>query len=277
MSAVWISAGWVAAACGGGTPILQSPHALPQGRVEAGGGVSSQISLGTSRQQIDAAREIDGAGVNRELSSEYLRGAFQSAQVAPGVAPWVGASVGLGSGNDGGLTYTGRSLRLGFRHVFDWDRYGLSAGLGVSSIATRSGSAAISDTSSEGLTGGVDWSARGLGADLPVVFGWAARADVVALWVGARVGFESLYGELPFASGGLESEAEADLQRWYGGGLLGFSAGIEPIWVRVEFDASFSRGRGEATLPWADSEQERVSERVSALALTPAGAIFVRF
>lgn len=272
-----MSAALASAACGGGTPILQSPRALPQGRVEAGAGISSQVSLGTSRLQIDAAREIDGAGVNRELSSEYLRGAFQNAQVAPGLAPWVGASVGLGSGNDGGLTYTGRSLRIGFRHVFDWDRYGLSAGLGLSSIATRSG-AATADASGEGLSsGGVDWSARGLGADLPVVFGWAARAEVVALWVGARVGFESLYGELPFASGGLESEAEADLQRWYGGGLLGFSAGIEPIWVRVELDASFSSGRGEATLPWADAEQERVSERVSAVALTPAGAIFVRF
>jgi hypothetical protein len=264
--------------CGGGLPQLAPAHALAPGQVEASSGVSGQIAVGSARESIDEARSLETIGSNPDLSETYLRGAFENALLAPGVAPWIAARVGLGDRNEGSLSYTGRSLRLGARHSLEWDALALSGGLGVASVLTRSRPDPLANLDGDGLSpDGFEWSAQGFAADLPLTFGWTARADVISAWIGARIGYEAVFGDFPFVAGAAEVDATADASRWLFGGLLGLSAGLSPVWVRAELGVDYSHGHASATLPWGDTGEESLKMSVRGLTLSPSAALAVQF
>ena len=57
--------------------------------------------------------------------------ALVAAAIAPGLAPFVGARVGVGNNFEGGLTYTCRSVRVDRRRGFDDGKGTLAPGLGA--------------------------------------------------------------------------------------------------------------------------------------------------
>ncbi len=264
--------------CGAALPVLQPASVLPAGQVEAGAGVTGQFALGKVDEEIAAGRELGAVGSAPDRQDELLAASFLNASLAPRLSPWVAAAVGLGGGNEGGLQYTGRSLRVGFRHAWQWDAVALSLGAGAASVVTRRDQPETDDTSADGLTSdGVDWYARGFGADLPITVGWQSRGRIVAVWAGARVGFESLDGGLPFVLGTTVEDAPAEVRHWFGSGLLGASIGGPPLWVRVELDATYHDVDGEAVLDWSDAEQQSLNVRATGLTISPAAAIIVEF
>src|SRR5262249_14255801 len=133
------------AGCGGGVPLLHPAHVLPPGEVRVGAGLSGQVAL------MPLPTTTGTAANNAKL---------QQLTAAPGVAPWVGGRIGIQGDNEGGLTYSGRSLRLDGRHAFSLGAPTLSVGLGLSAIsAQRPG---------EGKDGS---SVFGGGFDVPILFG----------------------------------------------------------------------------------------------------------
>jgi hypothetical protein len=238
--------------CGGGAPLLHPAHVLAAGDVSMGAGVSGQALVrGT------------GAASNGDQSGSVL----QSVAVAPGVAPWVAARVGIAGSNEGGLTYSGRSARLDVRHAFDLGRPTLSIGLGASVvIPDRPG---VSSERSAVYGGGLD---------LPILLGVHSRSDLYALWIGPRAGFELLRGNvsetslLPGTAGpGVSSDKLDDVnaRHFFVGGLAGVRAGFRHLHVAFEVAASYHAADGTfGALP---------ATSIRALSITPAGALIATF
>ncbi len=257
---------------------MHPAQTLAPGAVEGGAGVVSQLVVGQPANEIDRARELDTVGTNDTLNRQFVRGAIQEAMIAPGLSPWIAGRVGIDGGNEGSLSYTGRALRVGLRHALGLEAFALSAGVGAASILTHSAQSPVGDVSGEGLSNeGLDWSGRGFSVDVPLSFGWQSPGEIVALWLGTRLGYEVVSGALPFVTGGREIDAEAEASRWFAGASLGASVGVEPVWVRVELDGTFHDGRGTVELPWQDTPAERLEESFDGISLTPAASLAVRF
>jgi hypothetical protein len=233
------------------------------------------VALGSAQDQIVRAEADTDPGRDADASNQWLRAAYLKAAVAPGVSPWIGARAGLGDGNEGSIVYSGRNLRVGARHAWRWDEYALSLGGGIASVMGRRDNQP--ETEADGLPAGrVEWPARGFGLDLPLSFGWSSQAELLQAWVGLRGGFEALYGDLPFTSGGDGQLAEAQATHWQSGGFLGLSVGVSPVWVRAEFNATWHKVGARATLPNGVSS-ETLRDDFSGFSLAPAGAILVQF
>jgi hypothetical protein len=264
-------------ACGGAVPLVEPVMPLAKGEVEVGAGVSSQLALGASQREIARARELDAVGSSQNSNAQFLRGAMRNSVVAPGVAPLLVGRAGLGWDSDASLTYTGRTLRLGARHVWVFGHYALSAGGGVASVATNPPDQAPPEDS-EGLSStAIDWPATGFGVDLPVTFGWSSDAQLLSAWVGGRIGYEALWGDFPFISGGQKVGASAQAQHLQVGGRIGLGVSVHPVAIRLELSAAYSRVSANAELPWADSEPEKLDDEFGGLVLMPAGAFSVVF
>ena len=68
----------------------------------------------------------------------YAQGAAAIAGIKPGVAPWLGARVGLAPQAEAGITYTGRGARVDGRYaIVSRDRWALSVGVGGSFVLPR--------------------------------------------------------------------------------------------------------------------------------------------
>lgn len=229
-----------------------------------GAGVSSQLALGNVESNIAQGEQDNQGGTTESIA----RRAF----IGPGVAPWVGARLGLGSGNEAGLSFTGRTLRLDGRHAFEFGETALSLGLGASSVWARR--SATGGEQGEGVLG--------FGLDAPILFGWRSRADVVSVWAGARPAFESLgnFGPVAEVDSGAEEPAGtvADAYRIGLGGLVGLSVGMHPVWVTFELDVTQhwveARERIEDTAGGPDLE---LDAQFRAITIAPAGALLVRF
>jgi hypothetical protein len=220
---------------------------------------------------------LESVGSTPNSDATFLRGAFRNTVTAPGVAPWVGGRVGLGSNNEASLIYTGRSLRVGARHAWLWGPYALSAGGGAASVLTRQNKS-NTPGSDDGLDPrGVDWPAAGFSLDLPLSFGWSSSAELLSAWFGARAAFTSLYGDFPFITGGQRVAAEADAQHLQLGGFAGLSVGVDPFWVRVELAAHWNQIWAQAELPWADAQTDTVRDSFDAFLLFPAAALVLQF
>jgi len=87
--------------CGGGAPLLHGVQAVPRNTVTVGAGFSGAVL------PLEASGEGDASD----------RQQLKTAAVSPGLAPWVGARLGVGGGYDLGLTYTGRLARFDARRV----------------------------------------------------------------------------------------------------------------------------------------------------------------
>lgn len=231
---------------------MHPAHVLPAGDVSMGAGLSGQALVRGS-----------GASSAGDQSGPVL----QSAAVAPGVAPWVAARVGITGANEGGITYSGRSARLDVRHAFDLGRPTLSVGLGASVvIPDRPGSS----SERSGVYGG--------GLDLPILLGVHSRSDLYALWIGPRAGFELLRGNvsetalLPGTAGpGVSNDKLDDVsaRHFFVGGLAGLRAGFRHVHVAFEVAASHHAAEGSfGSLP---------ATSIKALSITPAGALIATF
>jgi hypothetical protein len=268
-------------ACGGGGPLLHPAHTLPEGDVTFAAGTSGRFALGglhSAQSELDATAAAPGGATSKSERSAFVKGAISRFAVAPGVAPFLAARVGLGQHNEAGLAYTGRGVRLDGRHAFEWPSLALSVGAAVSGALSRPG-----DQPQEHVDGQMDadtglrtislTSLTGYGLEVPVLFGYRSSADVVKLWAGARVGFErddfdvSLV-EAPDTPLGTSGSAN----RFWGGGLVGFSVGLAPVEVRVEIDAAYERAHGNLLTFGGE-----LTGDVAGWSLTPAMAISAKF
>jgi hypothetical protein len=218
------------------------------------------------------AREIATRDINGTSSPglpgtnpAYAKGALVSAAVAPGLAPFVGARVGIGNAFEGGLVYTGRGVRVDMRHSFDERNFSLSVGAGAS--ASLYGRQQGSDLPNVDLG-----ELHGYGVDIPVLAGWQAPNGLYSLWVGPRIGVEWVRLEQ------LTSEPKAvtlstppirlDATRWYGGGVLGIATGFNHVHVALEADVAYQVVNGTYNAN---------SVTVRGLSVTPASAVWWTF
>jgi len=269
--------------CGGGAPLLHPAHTLPEGDVSFAAGTSGHFALGglhDAEEQLDQSADIPAGASTASERKDFVKGAIARFAVAPGLAPFVAARVGLGRHNEAGLAYTGRGVRLDVRHAFEWPSFALSFGAAGSAALARPGNEPerhIGDADEPGADTGLRTakltSVRGYGFELPLVFGYRSDADVVRAWVGARLGlehdgFDVTLVERPDTA--LATTGQAT--RFWGGGLVGFSVGLNPIEVRAELDAAYERAHGNLQLL-----DGALSAEVAGWSLTPAMAISAKF
>ena len=196
----------------------------------------------------------------------YARGALVAAIVAPGIAPFVGARVGLGDAFEGGLAYTGRAVRVDVRKSFDAKETSLSIGIG--------GSAALygRDPGQNDLPA-VDLSAlKGYGADIPVLVGWQSQGGLYRVWGGARGGFERdtltrLFSEPRDQPPGVPAFT-LDATRFYAGGVLGLATGLRHVHVALELQIAYQTASGS---------YNGTAVSVSGVSISPATALLWTF
>jgi hypothetical protein len=260
----------VLAGCGGGLPLLHPARTLPLGEVRAAAGFSADVATGdlagAGRAAESEATVNPGAPGPPGTDEAYARGALVAAAVAPGLAPLVGARVGIGGQFEGGLSYTGRALRADLRRSFDLStHWSLSLGAG--------GSAALYGHQDGTALPNVELGQlQGWGADVPILIGYASDADLYMLWIGGRGGGEQI------AIRELRSEPKAvtlgippirlSATRLWGGGLLGVAVGFRHVHVAVELDLSYANVTGD---------YNETHSQVSGVVLAPASSLWWRF
>ncbi len=255
------------AACGGGSPLLHPAHVLPSGDVRVAAGTSANVAVGSIADDLSTARNIAAQDPNAPgppgQSPEYARGALVAAAVAPGIAPFVGGRVGVGSHFEGGLAYTGRSVRFDARRSFEDGAWALSIGAGLSAaLYGRDQSTTLPNVELQSL--------RGWGGDIPVLVGWRSAAGIYQAWGGARLGVERDIVDTisteprPGVPGPIRLEAT----RTWAGGVVGLATGFRHVHVAVELDVAYQSvvGRYNAT-----------EATVKGVTLAPATALWWSF
>ena len=234
----------LALGCGGGMPLMHAVHAVAPGDVTMGAGFSGTTA--------PSAVTRDGAAGDLAL--------LDAAAVAPGLAPWVGARIGLGHDLDAGLTYGGRAVRIDGRRVFALSpTVDLSLGLGATGLLpNRNDPLAL--------------RVGGFGGDVPVLVGWRSAGEIYSVWAGARGGGERLRGqrELPLDPGTPELQRTESIAGWHSwaGGLVGLRVGFRHVFAVLEVDAA---------IHWATFDIAARSASASTFAVAPAGALVAKF
>ncbi len=270
--------------CGGAAPLLHPAETLPVDRIDVGAGVSGNFGSGGVRRAVNRGRSAAGQPLTDPLRADaYAEGALTRALIAPGATPWVAARTGVAENMEAGLTYTGRGLRLDGRHAWaTGEQWTLSVGLGASALLLtpertegRSESASTEQTNPQAE---LDASAKGWGLDLPVLLGYRLLDGFGDVWLGPRLGFERLAGDVRV----VDSEPgfyELDVSgsRLWAGLLGGFSLGIPPVWIRFELTATYHRLSGE--LKSADPDRALDFDQIEASGWTfsPSGALVGKF
>jgi hypothetical protein len=238
--ALVVAAALASAGCGGGLPLLHPARTLPTGDVRMASGVSANVAVGSPADDLSRARDlaardptVPGApGTN----PDYAKGALVAASLAPGLAPFVGARVGVGEHYEGGLAYTGRAVRVDMRRAWGGGPWSVSVGLGAA--AALYGRQPGTDLPN------VDLGAlHGWGADLPLLVGWQSAAGLYEVWAGPRLGYERDTLEI------LTSEPKSvtigtppihlESDRFWGGGVVGAATGFRHVHVGVELDVAY--------------------------------------
>lgn len=231
-------------ACGGASPLMHPPHAVPANEIEVGAGFSAVMDL--------------GAATDATSDSEALK----HGSVAPGLAPWVSGRLGIDGRYDVGLAYTGRTVRLDARRAFEFGTRttALSVGAGLSGVLPkRDDELAL--------------RIGGFGADVPVVIGFRSPADIYAVWLGVRGGFERLQGEREGGDVSLDPSAPVlvePIEAWHGtaGGLAGLRVGFAHLFAVFEMGAA---------MHFVDGQVGGRSQGFQAFTLSPAAALMGRF
>ena len=256
-------------ACGGGAPLLHPARTLPVGDVRAAGGVSANVAVGSVGEDLRVAKDIaardQAAPGEPATNAAYAKGALVAAALAPGLAPFVGARVGVGNQFEGGLAYTGRGVRIDMRKSFNEQNFSLSAGLGLS--ATLYGRQTGNDLPNVDLQ-----ALHGYGFDVPLLVGWESSGGIYKLWGGARGGFErdvleSLTSEPKAVTVGA-APLRLEANRYWGGGVVGLATGVNHVHVALELSAAYQVVRGTYN-------DNRVT--VHGLTLAPATALWWTF
>jgi hypothetical protein len=236
-----------AVGCGGGLPLLHPARTLPQGEVRAAAGFSGNIAVGGFNGALrnaanDAAAQQAASGPTAP-DSTFAKGALVAASVAPGLAPYAAARVGIGAQSEGGVAYTGRAVRIDLRHSFDLSRtWALSVGAG--------GSAVFYGQQQGSPLPDVDLGAlHGYGADVPFLVGYQSDGDLYMVWAGARAGWEHVdISDLSSVPNGVTvgpTPFSLSATRFWGGGLLGLAVGFRHVHVAMELDASYATIDGQ--------------------------------
>ena len=268
-AAQWLSAASCCVAgltaCAGGSPLMHPAQTLSDGHVRFAAGSSANFALGGTSDAIEAAKaEPLGATLDKP-SETYTRGALAVAAVSPGMAPFVAGRVGLGYDAEGGLGYTGRTVRIDARYALAGESVALSAGAGGSAILSRRGS------SPDAQLGGLNLDATtGWGVDIPILFGWQSSGDIVWWWIGAHGGYEKLRGQValnrPAPSAALDGDIDA--KRMYALGLTGLAVGFRHLHAAIEVQGGYQRAEG--TLWDTDVKVEGAT-------VSPAAALIGKF
>lgn len=242
---LWLGSLVSLAGCGGTTPLFHPAHGLAPGKVTVGVGSTGRVALGAASGQPESPE--------RDL---------EHAAVAAGVAPWVGARVGLAGDNEAGLAWAGRTLRLDARHVFPRGALAFSLGVGGSLVLPerRYGDERVR-------------SFRGGGVDVPLLFGWSSQSGLYSLWLGPRAGVELLEGAIPADATTAETTAtgaatEVSARHVSVGGLLGVRVGFRRIYVALEAGGALHRVEGTVGDTTVSLDQA---------SLSPGGALVIGF
>lgn len=256
-------------ACGGGSPLLHPARVLPSGDVRAATGLSAHVVPGALANDLSAARTNAAADPLAPgapgSNPTYAKGALVAAAVAPGLAPFAAARVGIGQQLEAGLAYTGRGVRVDVRRGFGDGAWTYSAGLG--------GTAALYGRQQGSNLPNVDLgSLRGYGFDVPLLAGWESPAGIYRLWFGARGGFERVTVE------NLTSEPKSvtigtppiglEANRFYGAGVVGLAVGFKHVHVALEGSVAYQLVRGS---------YNQTSVSVNGLTIAPATALWWTF
>lgn len=185
--------------------------------------------------------------------------------MAPGVSPFVGARVGLGYDAEGGLSYSGRSVRIDARYALQGEKVALSVGAGGSAVLSRRGGGADNQISGLNLDATTGW-----GLDVPLVVGWRSSGNIVWGWTGTRVGYEQLRGEVGYEAPAPAQPLDGDIDghRIFALGLIGMAIGFRHFHAAVEIQGGYQHA--EAAL-W-DTDVD-----VSGVSLSPAAALIGKF
>lgn len=226
--------------CGGAAPLLHPARTLAAGDIRAAGGVSANVAAGSLGEDLrlakdNAARDPQAPGAPG-TNPAYAKGALVAAAIAPGLAPFVGARVGIGNQYEGGLVYTGRAVRADMRRSFEDGKWALSLGLGLS--AALYGRQQGSDLPNVDLA-----ALHGYGFDIPVLVGWESSGGIYKVYGGARGGFEHDVLELlrsePKSSTIGGEPLHLDANRYWGGAVFGVATGFNHIHVALELSAAY--------------------------------------
>lgn len=247
-----------AAGCGGGAALLHGAHTLPEGRTAFGAGLTGTFTAGGTRSAIA------DAGSTPADTGAYAQGAAAIAGIKPGVAPWLGARVGLAPAAEAGITYTGRGARVDGRYaIISRDRWALSVGVGGSFVLPR-----VSGDASDQLQGLRLDGERGWGGDVPILIGWRSDSEVVSLWAGPRAGYERLTGTVSLGAVSPAPTGDLTLDHWYAGGVVGLTVGFRHLHAALELDAYEHGVRGNVAASKAD---------VQGVTVAPAAALVSTF
>ena len=256
-----ISFGLLVMGCGGGSPLLHGAHALNPGLASFGAGFSGTFTAGPARDAVEAAAVPGSSSADR--TAILAKDAAVKAAMAPAVAPWVGARIGLKGDNEAGLAFTGRAMRLDARHVFESGALALSLGAGGNVVWRNS------DPVSEG-SGTMFQVRSGYGFDVPLLVGWRSTAGVVSLWAGPRGGIETIGAEVtqPGGTGFPVLVTDVDLLRHYVGGVVGMAMGFRHVHVALELNVLYQAVSGKML---------DMNVQVDGLTLSPAGGLLFTF
>jgi hypothetical protein len=253
-------------ACAGGAPLLHPAKTLPKGEVRAAAGLSAEAVASNFASALQSARSEAGTA-SGQPDTTYAKGALVAAAENPGIAPFLAARVGVGYDFEGGLTYTGRGLRIDLRRAFyfgDGKAWAVSLGAG--------GSAALYGSLQGGNLPGVDLAdLKGWGADVPILVGYEATNGLYMVWFGARGGWEhDTIATLTSEPGpGLESAPIGlSADRVWGGGVVGAATGFRHVHVALEIDASYETLSGSFA---------GTSATVAGVSIVPATALWWDF
>lgn len=270
--------------CGGAAPLLHPAHTLPVDCIDLGAGVSGNFGSAGVRRAVSRGRSAAGQRLmDPARAAEYAEGVLTQALIAPGATPWVAARTGIAENMEVGLTYTGRGLRLDGRHAWPTgEQWALSVGLGASALLLTpertEGRAEEASVEQSNPQAEFDVSAQGWGLDVPVLLGYRLLDGFGDVWLGPRLGFERLAGDVRVVDtepGYLEVDMSGN--RLWAGLLAGFSLGIPPVWIRFELAATYHHLSGE--LESADPARPLDFDAVEASGWTfaPSGAIVGKF
>lgn len=257
--------------CGGAMPLLHPAQVLPTGEVRGQAGIAARAVVGDLgdklRDATNAAAAASAQGSSPVIDTTYAQGALSAAAMGPDISPVAGARVGVGSGFEGGLMYTGRGARADLRRAFNLGKtqaIALSIGLGLD--------ATFAGRQNNSLSGVDDANLFGFGADLPVLLGYRSTAGLYYAWIGARVSYEHdtiqprNSEQVPPQDQGTAPQLSGD--RWAVGGLVGLATGFRHVHVAIELEADYANVTGSFG---------GISAKVEGLSLTPATALWWDF
>jgi hypothetical protein len=276
----------LATGCGGATPLLHPAHTLAPGKVTFGAGASGTFLAGQAKASLDDARAVTtsgGTASDAELQ-KLAEGTMTSVLATPGLAPWVGARVGIAERTEAGAAYTGHWARVDVRHSFEDRKLALSLGVAALALLSHPSADPAEPSGTSGAVAGVDGNGvYGFGFNVPVIVGYRSDAELVQAWGGLVGTFESAFGPVMISDGWPNTggnttmlpgvaEVRLDAHRISGAALLGLAVGVDPIWVAIEISGRYFALDGKL-----HDESATALGEVTGFSIEPAGALLGRF